>query len=759
MQRSFKAWAILALAIVDAHAASNLTFAPTGSRSTYNAGVRCASPWARVADFDRDGRKDIVVAATPMTSFTATSSPGEIMIFRGQADGSFVEGTQQLFSGPVSKAMVFGGVEVHDLNGDGAPDIFANDSGLDTYENGVGVGPWLGATPMMALSGAGKLSDAGAQFSGISPNFAHAVAMADIDRNGTMDVFIPSLTNYLPEKMSYLLLNDGRGNFTYDQSRLPAIVVRPGTAPIQEVNGTRYFSSQQWTGALFVDVNRDGAPDLMLFPIETTERGLLLMNDGTGYFNRSDPIELPPGLWGGGQATFRPNPGGSGGVIGATAGTHGLHSVAVDLNDDGYLDVAILETPGDQANNINYRGGRIQILINQQGRGFVDETTSRGAPGFTSGVNYDSYHAYLHAFDINQDGHPDLIATRVMSGAYEPHVFLNDGAGRFTRAALGGLPTRGVIVPISEPGSATVRLAVLDFIFRAENNGFGSACNVEVQAYEGVNSARGLAATDNGTGLWWHSGEPGWGLNLNQQGATLFGTLFSYAADGAPLWLVMPDGRREANGIYRGALYRTTGPAFNAVPFPPLGAGVGSVTQVGTMQVGFFDASVAELEYTVDGVTVRKRITPQLFGPRQSCVGATGPRLQRTNYTDLWWVPAESGWGLNVVHQGDVIFATLFTYEAGSGITNRGLWLVMSAGARQADGSYSGDLYQLSGPAFNAAPFLPVSGANITRVGGMTLRFESGERGTLTYDVNGVTVTKTIVPQVFGASPPLCVRG
>jgi hypothetical protein len=30
------------------------------------------------------------------------------------------------------------------------------------------------------------------------------------------------------------------------------------------------------------------------------------------------------------------------------------------------------------------------------------------------------------------------------------------------------------------------------------------------------------------TALWWNPGESGWGLNLNQQGTTIFGTLFTY---------------------------------------------------------------------------------------------------------------------------------------------------------------------------------------------------------------------------------------
>jgi hypothetical protein len=746
------------VAVVSTESQAQISFSPVGPRSSYDAGVRCASPWARVADLNRDGRPDIAVAAAPMTAFTANSSPGEIMLFQGQADGSFREATRQMFSGPVSRATLFTGIEVADLNGDGVPDLFTGDSGLDTYVNGVAVGPWLGATPVLALSSPSGFVDSSARFSGITPSFAHTTTVADIDRNGTLDIYVGSITNYDARRMPYLLLNDGRGNFTYDQSRLPAVVVQPSVVPVTTVDGTRYFSSQQWTGSLFADVNRDGAPDLLLFPIDTQARGLLLLNDGKGYFNRSDPIELPPGLYGQAQATFRPDPSGSGGVIGRTpGGTNALHAVAVDLNDDGFLDVVVLQTSGDRGNGDNYRGGKIQVLINQGGRGFVDESAARGSPGFDTTAGYDSYHAYLNVFDINQDGYLDLIATRVRGEGYSAHVFLNDGQGRFTRAAPAGLPERGVVVPLSAEGASAVRVAVLDFVYRGGIS--DRACDIQVQTYEGTNPSRGLSAADNTTGLWWNSAESGWGLSLTQQGTAIFGALFNYAPDGSPMWLVMSDGRRQPDGTFQGSLYRTTGPAFSASPFPPLGPGIGSVAAVGAMQVTFQNRSVAYVRYDVDGRAVTKRITPQVFSRAPACrsVGAqAGSRASRTNYTDLWWVPTESGWGVSVTHQGDTIFAALFTYAAGGGTNNPGLWMVMSSGTRQPDGSFRGDLYRISGPAFDANPFVPVGASNLTRVGAMQFRFDNGERGTLTYDYEGTSVTKQIVPQVFGASVPLC---
>ena len=257
------------------------------------------------------------------------------------------------------------------------------------------------------------------------------------------------------------------------------------------------------------------------------------------------------------------------------------------------------------------------------------------------------------------------------------------------------------------------------------------------------------------TALWWNPAESGWGLNLNHQGDILFGTLFTYDANRVPLWLVMSGGAMQSDGVtFTGDLYRTTGPAFNANPFTPIGAA--NITKVGAMTVAFRDVNSGTLRYTVNGTEVNKAIERQVFGSRAAaCFPAVESRATATSYQDLWWAaPAssESGWGINITHQDDILFATLFTYDA----TGRDLWLVMSAGTKQPDGSYFGDLYRTSGPPFNSVPFTPIGAGDMSRVGTMRLHFTGGNSGTLAYTYNGVAVTKAITRQVFSSPVPLC---
>ena len=123
-----------------------------------------------------------------------------------------------------------------------------------------------------------------------------------------------------------------------------------------------------------------------------------------------------------------------------------------------------------------------------------------------------------------------------------------------------------------------------------------------------------------------------------------------------------------------------------------------------------------------------------------------------SNYTGNWWNPGESGWGIYVNHQGNIAFATLFTYD-GNG---RPMWAMMS-GLLQADGrTYAGDLQQVTGPPFNAQPFTPITGANVFRVGTMSLTFSSERSATLSYTYQGIAVSKAIVPLVFGQAAASC---
>ena len=251
-------------------------------------------------------------------------------------------------------------------------------------------------------------------------------------------------------------------------------------------------------------------------------------------------------------------------------------------------------------------------------------------------------------------------------------------------------------------------------------------------------------ATTNYTSLWWAGeAESGWGMNLNHQGNIIFGTLFTYDA-GKGIWLILNRGERQPDGSYQGLLYQTTGPAFNANPFTPISAA--NLTPVGSMRLRFSGPDNGTLVYSAFGRTVTKSISKQTFGAQPSCMFSGTNRTNNDNYQDLWWNPNESGWGINLTHQSDIIFATLFTYDA----AGKGMWLILSRGDRiAATQNFAGAIYRTTGPNFDATPFTPIGPSNLRQVGNMRLEFADGNTAKLIYDVDGVSVTKDIQRQVF----------
>ncbi len=268
-------------------------------------------------------------------------------------------------------------------------------------------------------------------------------------------------------------------------------------------------------------------------------------------------------------------------------------------------------------------------------------------------------------------------------------------------------------------------------------------------------------ATPNMTGLWWNApggSEAGWGINIAHQYNLIFMSWFTYDASGKAWWMVMTAARTGVNA-YGGTLYSGHGPAFNSVPFPPLGVSGGAVAQVvGAGTITFTDRSNATFTYTVNGITQTKSITRELIGVQPSCLFVSVPDYSTvTNYQDIWWAypaGAEAGWGINLTQSGDEIYATWYTF----GADGAPLWLVATVD-NTGGKTYSGPLYQTSGPAFNAVPFPPLGSAGGPTgavVGSMALTFTDGNHATFAYTANGISQTKAITRQIFSSPPSVC---
>jgi hypothetical protein len=236
-------------------------------------------PRLAVADVNNDGLDDFFVCG-------AKGQPGALMI--QTKEGKFITADTAVFSKNIDcedvDAIFF------DADNDGYPDLYVV-SGGNEYEDG---NPGL-ADHLYLNDGKGHFKEsAQGHLPAILTNKS-CVAIADVNKDGYNDIFIGGLADarkFGYAQSSYLLLNDGKGNFH---------LAGESVIPLKETGMV--------TSAAFADVNKDGWPDLVIagewMPVK------IFIND-KGIF-RAGEIAGSSGLW---------------------------QTVSVtDLNGDGYPDI------------------------------------------------------------------------------------------------------------------------------------------------------------------------------------------------------------------------------------------------------------------------------------------------------------------------------------------------------------------------------------------------------------------------------------
>ena len=115
------------------------------------------------------------------------------------------------------------------------------------------------------------------------------------------------------------------------------------------------------------------------------------------------------------------------------------------------------------------------------------------------------------------------------------------------------------------------------------------------------------------------------------------------------------------------------------------------------------------------------------------------------DFTDIWFIPAESGWGVNVVQSDSFIFLTFFIY----GPDNKPTWYVASV-TQDASGNFNGPLYLANGTYFAMPWVVPMTPG--VQVGTASFQPTGSYTAKLVYTVNGTaTVTKAIQRQTLTA--------
>lgn len=219
-------------------------------------------PKMAVADVNKDGRDDFFVCG-------AAGQPGQLMI--QTAGGRFVSADTALFNRAAASEDV--DAIFFDANNDGYPDLYVV-SGGNQYDNN---NPVL-ADHFYLNDGKGHFTASPASIPSLLRNKS-CVAVADIDKDGDIDLFVGGLADarqYGIAQPSYLLLNDGAASF------------KPASAATIALDSVGMV-----TAASFVDLDQDGWQDLVVagewMPIK------IFMNK-QGRFTATD-LPASTGLW------------------------------------------------------------------------------------------------------------------------------------------------------------------------------------------------------------------------------------------------------------------------------------------------------------------------------------------------------------------------------------------------------------------------------------------------------------------------------
>ncbi len=348
-------------------------------------------PKIAVCDVNKDGLDDFYACG-------AKNQAGVLMI--QQKNGTFISVDTALFN----RDAICEDVDAifFDANGDGYPDLYVVSGGDEPPSS-----PHCLEDRLYLNDGKGHFKKDSNFMSQLYENKS-CVAVADVDRDGDLDIFVGNLAGTtgigfgLPQT-SHLYLNDGKGHFSIAMNTID--LTKIGTV----------------TSAAFADLNQDGWPDLIVsgewMPMK------IFMNDH-GKFKETD-VPNSTGLW---QTLYMTDVNGDG-FPDILAGNWG-HNSKLWAGKNGPLKLYIKD--------FDHNGTIEQIMcytINGQEYTFLaKDELERALPVLKKAYErYDEVAGktvqYIF-FDLFKD-YTELKAETLSSSC-----FINDGKGNFTRTDL-----------------------------------------------------------------------------------------------------------------------------------------------------------------------------------------------------------------------------------------------------------------------------------------------------------------------------------
>jgi hypothetical protein len=353
-----------------------------------------------VGDLDGDGDQDVVISWSVFPHVVHHPKIAPTILIN--TDGQLALAPEEFLDGAMPERIFAYKVGISDFNLDGRDDVVLASSGVHLRNSDGTIAPTFEPIPLM-LSSANGIRDASAQISGQENGglpgtfeWAHDLAVGDLSGDGIADFY----------QGKHLFVGDGAGNFSVRNDLLPV------DASVEGITFTYVMSSA------IGDLDNDGVNDLVVALADgqnpaTAVSGWIFLSAGSGSIKGGTQQQLPAGLYG------------------LTNTKHNSLQLG-DINNDGRLDILIGQTQAAPY----YNGRSLQLLVNQGGGSFLDETSER----LQAGIRPDSQgEGMLRILDINGDGHLDIV-DQAGSKPDSVAILVNDGTGVFSRMPTSELP-------------------------------------------------------------------------------------------------------------------------------------------------------------------------------------------------------------------------------------------------------------------------------------------------------------------------------
>ena len=385
--------------LVDVTAASGLDFrhnngARGGKLLPETLGAGCA-----FIDYDADGWQDIVLV-------NGMDWPGQkrqrstLKLYRNNRNGTFTDVTR---AAGLDMELYGMGVAVGDFNNDGFPDLYVTCVGQSRLFRNTGKGRFVDVTRASGLGG--------------RQAFSTSAMWVDVDRNGLLDLFVCNYVRWSEDHDVFCSIDGKRKSYCTPEAYRGEtcwLLRNRGDGTFEDVTATSgiFDSSSKSLGVALVDDDRDGWPDI--FVANDTQPNKLYRNQRNGTFK---DVALEAG---------------------------------VALSDDGKaragmgVDVGDFASTGRAGIAITNFEGEMVGLYRAQGTGAYQDVSVASGVGSASRARLGFGCVFA---DVDLDGSLDLIVAnghiddtvRNIPGnagyAQPPHLFLNDGRGRFHDAA------------------------------------------------------------------------------------------------------------------------------------------------------------------------------------------------------------------------------------------------------------------------------------------------------------------------------------